>query len=151
MTTRVAVTLTILAATLAAPVAADAGSWATGHYRGNAKTMRSKASRGTLQFTVTRKKARLDHLTMKLVCMEGDYRTFKIDHAGSGKLNPGPVGAGVAIQGRRKIGDWDVDWDIVGGIKGSTFRGNVSGSASIRTETMSDNCTLIGDFTARRR
>jgi hypothetical protein len=88
---------------------------------------------------------------MSLRCMDGTLQKFAIDHAGSGRLHPGPTGAGVSITGRRSIDGWDVDWDLVGAVKGATFRGNLSGSATISTETESDNCTLIGDFQARRR
>ena len=146
MTTRLLLILTVLAALLAAPAAADALPWSPGKYRGKVSAGGSE-SRGRVQFTVTRTRARLDRLVIVLRCSEGDTRRFVIDRAGSGRLNPGPVGAGVAMKGRRTIDGWDVDWDLVGGVKGRTFRGNIGGSAT----RDSVNCTIIGDFRSRRR
>ena len=152
MTTRAALTLTALSAALAMPAAAAAAaSWSTGAYRGAASNVMSKERRGTVSFTVTRTRARLDRLSVVLRCTDGKRRTFTISDAGSGRLKPGPTGAGVSIEGRREIDGWDVDWDLVGGVKGSTFRGSVSSSALLDSDTENQDCTLIGSFRARRR
>ena len=147
MTPRILLLLTLLTTMLAAPAVADALPWAPGHYTGKVGTMRSSESRGRVDFTVTRTRARVNRLVIVLVCMEGQRERFVIKNAGSGRLRPGPAGAGVSIVGRRTIDGWDVDWDLVGGVQGSTFRGNIGGSAVRESE----NCTLIGDFRSRRR
>ena len=151
MTARAVLALTAVTALLATPVAADAAPWATGAYRGTASTVMSKERRGAVSFTVTRTRARLDRLSVVLRCTDGKRRTFTIPDAGSGRLKPGPTGAGVSIEGRRKIDGLDVDWSLVGGVKGATFRGNVSSSAVLASDTENENCTLIGTFRAKRR
>ena len=151
MTARAVLTLAALSAVPAMPAAAAAGPWSTGSYRGTASTVMSKERRGTVSVTVTRTRARLDRLSVVLRCTDGKRRTFAIRDGGSGRLKPGPTGAGVSIEGRRKIERWDVDWSLVGGVKGSTFRGNVSSSAVLSTDTENQDCTLIGSFRARRQ
>ena len=151
MTPRAVLTLAALSTALAVPSAVQAATFATGSYRGSAFAAMGKERRGTVRFTVTRRDARLDRLSMVLRCTDGKRRTFDVGRGGSGRLKPGPTGAGVSIEGRRTVDGWDVDWGVVGGIKGSTFRGNVDGSAVLHTDTESENCTLIGSFRARRR
>ncbi|HEX8083415.1 MAG TPA: hypothetical protein VF529_03935 [Solirubrobacteraceae bacterium] len=141
--------LSALVVALLAP-AASAATWSTGTYRGKLFAAPSTAKRGTVTFDVTRRRARIGRLSLVLKCTDGERRTFSVKGGGSGRLRPGPAGAGVSITARRKIDGWDVDWDFVGGIKGSTFRGNASASATHYGDDFNETCTLIGDFRARR-
>jgi len=139
--------LTILLILLLAPAAADAGPWSPGTYRGKLTNASYSGDRGRVAFTVTRTRARVDRLVAEVNCPDGERRRFDIGGGRSGRLNPGPVGAGVSIRGSRTIDGWDVDWDLVGGVKGSRFRG----TAGVTAERDGDICELFGGFSARRR
>ena len=152
MNRRTLLTLIALTATLG-PVAtsAQAATWSTGAYRGKVTGISRGEPRGSATLRVTRTNATLGRLTVVLRCARGPKRTFTIDDAGSSRLRRGSLGASAMFRGKRTIDGYIVEWDLVGGVKQSTFRTTVDIVASATDDPNYPACTLSGSLVARRR
>ncbi|HEX8205467.1 MAG TPA: hypothetical protein VF587_05355 [Solirubrobacteraceae bacterium] len=152
MNRRTLLLLTTLAATAATgATAADAGQWSPGAYQGKVSSISGGGSRGSASLAITRRKATLRRITMVLRCADGPKRTFTVRGAGSSHLRPGPVGASAMFRGKRTLDGHILEYDLVGGVKGSTFRATVDATASAVDDPSYPLCTLSGSLVARRR